>query len=159
MTIAEDPRQCWGTPHPLFDTLHRRHRFNVDAAANDSNHLLPSYWTQREDGIAQLADSANDHLRAFLNPPYSHIDPWAEAVLKRFLRGAVTVMLVPAMRTDRDWFHLVLPYAKIVFVKGRIRFNPAPGITPTSPFETSMLLVFGDKAPAAIDVNGAVTLG
>lgn len=135
--VAE--RQTWRTPAALFAELRARFCFDVDAAADDSNHLLPIYWTIRENGIAQLADETNDH-RAFVNPPYDDIAPWVDVALVRGYRGALTVLLLPS-RTDQAWFVRALS-GEIWFSRGRIQFEPPPGVKPSSNSCGSVLVVF-----------------
>lgn len=43
----------WETPQDLFDSLNSEFHFTLDAAASDSNHKLPHYYTEKEDGLAQ----------------------------------------------------------------------------------------------------------
>lgn len=43
----------WETPQSLFDQLHAHFHFTLDAAASDSNHKLPRYYTKETDGLAQ----------------------------------------------------------------------------------------------------------
>lgn len=139
--VSDAPeRQAWRTPRPLFEALHARFRFDVDAAADDSNHLLPHYWTVQDDGIAHLASPANDHLRAWVNPPYDNIGPWADAAWHRCRRGALTVLLLPS-RTDQAWFGDALD-GEVWFSRGRVQFVPPPGVKPSSNSAGSVLVVF-----------------
>lgn len=43
----------WETPQSLFDKLNEHFHFTLDAAASDSNHKLPRYYTKENDGLAQ----------------------------------------------------------------------------------------------------------
>lgn len=43
----------WETPQSLFDQLHAHFHFTLDAAASDSNHKLPRYYTKETDGLSQ----------------------------------------------------------------------------------------------------------
>ncbi len=43
----------WETPQSLFDKLHEHFHFTLDAAASDSNHKLPRYYTKETDGLTQ----------------------------------------------------------------------------------------------------------
>jgi phage N-6-adenine-methyltransferase len=139
--MTEDPRQCWRTPRVLFDVFHERCRFDVDAAADDSNHLLPCYWTVRDDGLALLRSFEHRRNRVFVNPPYGHISPWAEACCERTGWGSFSAMLVPA-RTDQIWFHRYATHGALYFSRGRIQFDPPAGIAPSSNREGSVLVVF-----------------
>lgn len=43
----------WETPQDLFDKLDEHFHFTLDAAASDSNHKLPRYYTRETDGLLQ----------------------------------------------------------------------------------------------------------
>lgn len=43
----------WETPQSLFDKLNEHFHFTLDAAASDSNHKLPRYYTKETDGLIQ----------------------------------------------------------------------------------------------------------
>ena len=70
------------------------------------------------------------------NPPYGRqIGKWVEKAVKSL---ATVVMLLPA-RTDTKWFHdWVLPYGKIEFLRGRLKFG---GCNNSAPFP-SMIVIF-----------------
>lgn len=58
----------------------------------------------------------------FVNPPYSALGEWLAMCAQEAARGAKVVALVPA-RTDTRAFHEhVFPGARILFVRGRLRF-------------------------------------
>lgn len=116
------------TTADVFDPLHARHAFTVDAAAAAHNAKLPRYWTEETDGLAQSWAGE----RVWCNPPYSRIRPWVE---KAWTGGAdLVVMLLPANRTEQSWWQeLVEPHRdrpgsplRSEFLAGRIRFL-APG--------------------------------
>ena len=70
------------------------------------------------------------------NPPYGRqIGKWVEKAVKSF---ATVDMLLPARR-DTKWFHdWCLPYGKIEFLRGRLKFG---GCENSAPFP-SMVVVF-----------------
>ena len=93
------------TPRDLFEPLHLRHSFTVDAAASDVNHQLPRYWTIADDGLAQSWAGE----RVWCNPPYSQCLAWAEKAHAE--TAALVVMLLPANRTEQRWWQsFVEPY-------------------------------------------------
>ena len=71
----------WETPQSLFDKLHEHFHFTLDAAASDSNHKLPRYYTKETDGLAQ--DWGGE--RVFCNPPYGNVETglWTQNVGKK----------------------------------------------------------------------------
>lgn len=151
---SEDNRQRWRTPRRLFDALNARYRFDVDAAADDTNALLPLYWTSREDGVAQLNDKANDALRAFINPPGANIYPWVEAARNRWVRGAFTALLLPA-RTDAMWFHSHALVGQVFFVQGRIEFGAPAGVQVANGNNAASVFVVFDP-DVEMQIHGAI---
>jgi phage N-6-adenine-methyltransferase len=147
---TEDPRDCWRTPDGLFVPLNDRWSLDVDAAADQENAKLRRFWDREDNGIAQLENPLNDHLRVWCNPPYSDIEPWVRALFQRTLRGAFAIALLPANRTQLAWFHDYALRAEIWWFKGRIRFLPPPGVDESTPRGNNMLVVFD---PATLDAG------
>lgn len=132
-------RHDWRTPRGIFDDLHREFRFTLDAAASDDNALLPTYFTEDDNGLWQDWSPGP----AFCNPPYSHVSEWVKKAAMEQQRGVTSVLLIPS-RTDTAWFHdWVLPHAEeIRFLRGRINFEAdGPRIGHNAPFP-SMIVVF-----------------
>jgi len=59
--------KSWETPAEIFEPLHKRFRFTVDAAAEPHNAKLPRYWTKADDDALKQDWSGET---VFLNPPY-----------------------------------------------------------------------------------------
>lgn len=126
------------TPMALFEPLNREHRFTLDAAASDDNHLLPRYYTRITDGL--LHSWADE--RVWCNPPFSKLEPWlAKAWRAMNDEGAeCVVMLLPANRTEqRFWQEWVEPFRdgggatpravlRSRFLPRRVEFDYPPGI-------------------------------
>lgn len=119
------------TPPSIFLQLHDRHRFTVDAAASDENHLLPLYWTRNDDGLSQ---DWSGH-RVWCNPPYSDLPAWVAKASGSVASGyELVVMLLPANRTEQGWWHeWVEPFRDrglgitTHFIRGRLRFGRPAG--------------------------------
>ena len=134
----------WETPAWLFAELHKEFNFTLDAAASDSNHKLPRYYTQATDGLEQSWEGE----RVFCNPPYSRrtkTNPgqaaWIKKAYEESRSGALVVLLIPA-RTDTEAFHeYILPHAEIRFLRGRLRFECAGKQKDAAPFP-SMIVIF-----------------
>ena len=113
------------TPPEVFDPLHARFAFTVDACASAHNAKLPRYWTPDDDGLAQPWAGE----RVWCNPPYSDIEPW---VVKACSVGNLTplvVMLLPANRTEQGWWQRWIEPVRdrgerltVEFLPGRLRF-------------------------------------
>lgn len=134
---TEGDRDSWETPQPLFDRLDDEFHFTLDAAASDSNHKCRRYFTQEDDGLSQPWSGT-----VWCNPPYGKAIPsWLQKAIKEQARGVTSVFLVFA-RTDTRWFHeLVLPYAEVRFLPGRVKFTH-PAKPCNNPSFGSMILVY-----------------
>ena len=106
----------WETPQNFFDLLNEEFHFDVDVCAIPENAKCKKFYTPEMDGLKQEWTGV-----CWCNPPYGRqIGKWVEKAVKSF---ATVVMLLPA-RTDTKWFHdFVLPYGKIEFIKGRLKFG------------------------------------
>lgn len=120
------------TPRNIFDPLHLEHRFTVDVAANEQNHLVERYWTKADDGLLQ--DWRGE--RVWCNPPFDDLRPWARKA-HRAVDTPVIVMLLPGDRTDQAWWHeFIEPFRdnggplRTRFLKGRARFGFPPDYVP-----------------------------
>jgi phage N-6-adenine-methyltransferase len=117
------------TPPEVFDALHERFRFTVDACALPHNAKLPRYWTPEQDGLRQSWAAE----RVWCNPPFSDIGRWVRKASSETFAECV-VMLVPANRTEQAWWHeYVEPWRdgrlapsewplRVEFLRGRTRF-------------------------------------
>ena len=133
-------RDCWRTPRDLFEEIHREFRFDVDAAADAANHLLPRWWGpggEVEDSLS--VQTTTDRL--WINPPFSEIGQWAQWLVGL---NPNAVMLVPGNRTGRHWWQdFVIDYAaEVRCLPGRVQYVPAPGIEKSSCAFDSVLVVY-----------------
>jgi len=63
------------------------------------------------------------HKFNYCNPPYSNKIPWLLKAIEEQKKGNTTVFLLPAA-TGAAWFHdLVLRFAKVEFVRGRLKLD------------------------------------
>lgn len=130
----------WETPQDLFDQLNAKYKFTLDACASHANAKCKYYFTREEDG---LQHSWGGH-RVWCNPPYGRgIDAWVNRCALAYRgvpsRPELAVMLLPA-RTDTKWWHdHVIPYGKVEFIRGRLKFG---GHKNSAPFP-SAIVVFG----------------
>ena len=65
----------------------------------------------------------------FYNPPYNNVVPWLRNSIRDWESGILSCALIKA-DTSTSWMHdLVFPYARVIWVRGRLRFSnkgPAP---------------------------------
>lgn len=128
-----------GTPPELYDPLHARYQFTLDAAAAPHNAKCERFYTLADDGLTQPWHPHN----VWCNPPYSNLGAWVAKAWAEFHPGEhVIVMLVPANRTEQGWWQdHVEPYRdrrglhfRVDFLRGRTRFV-RPGATEIGPNE------------------------
>ena len=132
----------WETPQYLFDVLNAKYHFDLDVCASKENAKCPRYYSIKDNGLVQEWGGC-----CWMNPPYGRtIGRWVQKAYESSLNGACVVCLLPA-RTDTKWFHdYVLPYGKVTFLRGRLKFGEAVN---SAPFP-SMIVVFGDAGVAQI---------
>ena len=146
MTIARKragKRSNWATPAALFARYHTRYRFTCDRAAEAWNAKLPTFFSEEQNALEQVWTGCG-----FTNPPYDDLWPWCAQALAATLgkeRTSELELLLLPVRTDRDWFHeIVLPFARIEYLRGRVNMVPPPEWKGRNnqPAEASMIVVF-----------------
>ena len=137
--LLTSEKHCWQTPVEVFVPLHQEFSFTIDAAASDTNALLPRYWTREQNAILQ--DWSGE--RVWCNPPYG-------VEQKRFVlkaaegRADISVLLLPARPDTAIWQDTILPHAEIRFIRGRIRFVGAPHC---APFPSAVVIFKSSGSP------------
>jgi len=99
----------WETPKEFYNKLDKEFNFDFDPCPiNSEFNGLNVEWGERN----------------FVNPPYGReIGLWVKKAYKEWLKGKLVVMLMP-VRTDTNYFHnYILGNAKLVFIKGRLKFK------------------------------------
>jgi len=92
-----------GTPQAFFDELNREFHFDLDAAADETNHKCEMYFGKG--GVAYDALEEDwGGLNVFLNPPYSIAGAFVEKARQEADKGATVVLLLP-VRSDNRWWH------------------------------------------------------
>lgn len=134
----------WQTPRMLYDELDKSvGGFRVDAAASGSNTLCSSYYGP-DSPLSSDAISVEQWLSpAWCNPPYGRgIEIWLNKFIEQQERGVTVVSLLPARTETRWWYELVVPYASIVFLVGRVPFHDPNRTKPTQPDHGSAVCLF-----------------
>lgn len=120
-----------GTPFAEFREWQKYYGFTIDAAASHENHMLPRYWTPKEDGLSQSWKGE----RVWCNPPYSagNLERWVAKAAKR--EAEIAVLLIPP-NTGTHWWHRYIwdkrkrqprPGVEIDFIEGRLQFRHPEG--------------------------------
>lgn len=181
MRPADPNKGVWPTPDWLFKPLHRRHRFDLDAAASPDNAKCRRYFTVRTSALARpwLARCT------WLNPPYG-CEPdtgvWVE-----YARGQVELghsksgcLLVPVKKETawyQDfiwgenrvvasrkvqagdfaglWFRLREPAfdVEILELRGRVSFSSGGTKTETGFFASALVFFNAPRTPALLELT------
>lgn len=104
----------WITPASFYNKINERFHFdNFDPSPPDND-------ITKFNGL--LVDWA---LRTFCNPPYSKTDKekFFYKGYEESLKGKLVVFLVPASTSTKVFHELILPNAKVEFLRGRLKFE------------------------------------
>ena len=125
----------------------------VDAAADDSNHLLPHwYGPGAERGDEDALTLVKWDSPAFCNPPYSRdIHTWLAKFEEQKQLGNSVVALLPAKTGTRWWWEGV--YGKkcdIIFLTGRVPFERDARFEPSAPNHDSAIVIYAPDATGQV---------
>jgi hypothetical protein len=100
----------WATPEYLYKELDNEFHFDFD----------PCPLHSAFDGIEVEWGASN-----FINPPYNRVDKprFIQKAFDEWRKGKTCVLLVPAATGTTQFHELMLPYAEIRFLKGRVAFK------------------------------------
>lgn len=125
----------WETPQALFDELDATHRFTLDPCSTHENAKCERHYTVEENGLAMPWSDET----VFCNPPYGRgMKDWMRKCAEESLGGVRIAALCPA-RTDTAWFwDYVVPYAKVRFIRGRLKYEVDGRPMQSSPFPSML---------------------
>ena len=127
--IASSERDDWETPACIFNPLHKKFKFTVDAAATKANSRVARHY---DDAFAQPWTGQ----RIWCNPPYGRAQvPFVEEAARR--EAELSCLLIPARPDTRVWQDCIFDRAEVWFLRGRIRFSGAPA---SAPFPSAVVL-------------------
>lgn len=152
--IMSSNRDDWRTPIDLFRQLDAVFGFDLDVAADDSNHLCKNYMTLEDNALYQPWDDRG--IMAFCNPPYGlKIKKWITKCDDSAYDGCSVVALLPARTDTAAWKQHIWPTADaICFMYGRLKFDDCKG---NAPFP-SALVVWG-RGMSNTEINKLSHLG
>jgi phage N-6-adenine-methyltransferase len=135
----------WRTPPEIFAPLHAEFSFDLDAAADADNSLLPIYL----DDALNVPDWPGTTV--WCNPPYGRmLDPFIRKCAQQAALGKVVVALIP-MRTRAAWWHedVIGAAGEVRCVRKRIRFLRPDGTRAkyTMGCDSCIVVWNGDKGP------------
>lgn len=118
-------KQDYQTPLEFIKAVEQRlciTEFSIDLAASKENTIADIFYTEEDDSLSDI--KWNWGGWAWLNPPFSHIEPWVEKAVREAALGAHIAMLVPASVGANWWRSYVEPFAYQSFLNGRLCFIP-----------------------------------
>jgi phage N-6-adenine-methyltransferase len=151
--------QTWATPWILIWALKHEFNFSLDVCAGRTTFKASKYYEEETDAFTQNWAVDAEGGDAWCNPPYGDkrfpVKEWVKRA-HSYRDRLNTVLLLPANKTDQDWFHdLVLKDGEYRPVRGRIGFVDGTGKAVTGNSQGSMLIIFGPnyrpKAPMTFD--------
>lgn len=109
----------WGTPPEIFNPLNDEFNFTLDVCANENNSRVARFFTQHNNGLVQSWDNEV----CWCNPPYGReVQKWCKKAYEQSKKGTTTVLLIPCKTNTKWWHKLVIPYAEVRFLSGRVKF-------------------------------------
>lgn len=134
----------WETPQKFFNVLNDEYDFTLDVASNGSNAKTEKYFTKEDDGLTKEWKG-----RVFCNPPYGReIKHWVKKAYDESKKdyNDLIVLLIPS-RTDTKYWHdfIFNKASKIIFLKGRLKFEVNGESTNSAPFPSAIVVYKGDK--------------
>ena len=109
----------WGTPAEFKGALDAVYHFDPWDPCP-----LNAFGMRDTDGLGPIPQGV---LSYFCNPPYDDVAPWLDQAIAAKKRGITAVMLL-RVDTSTIWMHdRVFPYARPIWVRGRIKFKSPPG--------------------------------
>lgn len=126
----------WSTPQEFFDKYNAIYSFGLDVAATRENTKCKKYFDLANDGLIQDWIGFGN---VWCNPPYSNVKQWIKKAHKESTKGVTTVMLIPARTDTIAWHDYIFPFAKIEFIRGRLKFGDSKN---SAPFP-SAIVIFG----------------
>lgn len=125
-------------PQELFDKLHKKYEFTLDAAATDENAKVLNYYTIEDDALKQKWKG-----RVFVNPPYGReIKHWVKKAYEesREPYNECVVMVIPSRTDTIYWHEYIFGKAKeIDFLRGRLKFEVNGKPSKPAPFPSAII--------------------
>jgi phage N-6-adenine-methyltransferase len=111
---------------------------SIDVCADSFNTQCDLFFGEDQNALAQdwvqCAQALNVEPVFWMNAPYTQ--PAMTAFIKKAIHeakyGGVTVFLLPYW-TDQAWYHDLIKQYPHEPMRGRVKFEPPPGVKPSSP--------------------------
>jgi phage N-6-adenine-methyltransferase len=118
-------KQDYATPRVFLDAVEKRFgRLEFDLAATAANRVATRYFGPgARDGEDALKRDWPKLGRLWLNPPFGHIEPWADRCARWKSKGGRIFFLVPASVGSNWYARHVYDKARVIFLNGRLSFD------------------------------------
>lgn len=119
-------KQDYATPKNFLEAVKLKLRisdFCIDLAADGTNSVAgANFFNKADDSLSRDWRARVGNTWAWLNPPFTDIEPWAEKCAIEGIHGARIALLVPAS-VGANWFRdYVDEQARVLFLNGRLCF-------------------------------------
>lgn len=146
-------RQAWLTPEPTLTAAMGAlgiSAFTIDAASNGPGTSNVNALTHFTKDDAEGGGLKRRWLGStvWFNPPYKLILPWVVKAREAVQRGdaRIVIGLLPAS-VGAKWYHEnIVGHAHVLFLRGRLCFDAAPGQPGGPAKDSSMLVIWGGTA-------------
>lgn len=141
-TTPERLHNSWMTPPEVFEPLHHRFNFEMDVCADEVNHVLNEYISEKKDALNPDTPWGNPKRWVWANPPYSNPLPWVERALERR-----RVVMLTNFDSTSKWAKRIFREANfVILLDWRISFvNPDDDSRGAANMYRQMLSIIGDK--------------
>ena len=133
----------WATPQYFVDLVEEKleRKFDLDVCSYDYTAKAPKWFTENDDALTKEWDAP----LCWMNPPYGkELSIWLKYAKEQAQKHKNTIVCLVPARTDTAWFHDIAIHGKIIFLRGRIKFEQN-GKSSGSPAFPSMLVIFGEE--------------
>ena len=133
----------WETPDSFVRLVETKlgAKVGLDVCAHECTAKAPRWFTEKDDALTKEWDEPV----CWMNPPYGRSLPiWLEYARSQAEAHSNRVICLVPVRPDTAWFHDIAIHGRIIFLRGRIKFE-RNGDNSGSPAFPSMLVIFGEE--------------
>lgn len=124
-TTPDVVRDAWMSPKEVIQWLENRYgKYDLDAAADAGNAVCEKFFDEKLNCLKRWWGK-NKHV--YLNPPYSHIDPFVTKAIEQLEHGNQIDMLLPADPTTAWFYDAMKSAAEIIFITGEVKQHSYTG--------------------------------
>lgn len=129
----------WSTDQNFYDVVNKEFKFKMDMAATKENSKCILYSSDSLD-----VDWILNDWWLWCNPPYSKVKEFTKKAYDESVKGAATVMLIPARTDTKYWHENVSKACEIRFIKGRLKFGNSKH---SAPFPSALVIFDRERKP------------